>query len=62
MGRRARGLQGVVTTDSKIGGAPGGGMRGQGKTPGNIERVFHVSTVEIKGVHLAGGAGTVATV
>ena len=45
---------------SKVGGVPGGGMPGQGKTPGNIEGAFHVSTMEVEGVHFAGGAGTVA--
>ena len=45
---------------SKVCGVPGGGMPGQGKTPGNIEEEFHVSTMEVEGVHFAGGAGTVA--
>ena len=45
---------------SKVCGVPGGGMPSQGKTPGNIEGEFHVSTMEVEGVHFAGGAGTVA--
>ena len=57
---RARGLQGVVPADSKVGGVPGGGMPNQGKNPGKTERAFHVSTLEVEGGHLTGGGGTVA--
>ena len=37
-------------------------MPGQGKNPGKSKREFHVSALEVKGVHISGGTRTVTVV
>ena len=37
-------------------------MLGKGKNPGNTEREFHVSTLEVEDGHCAGGIRTVTMV
>ena len=60
--RRTGGIKGFVNSDSKVGVMPGGGMPGQGKKPGKDKGKFHVSALEFKSGHLAGGTGTVTVV
>ena len=61
-GRKTGGIYGVVPADSKFSGGPGVGVPVQGKKPRKAKVKFHVSALEVRGGHLAGGNGTVTAV
>ena len=60
--RKTGDLQGVVHADYEVGGLLGGGILGKGKDPRKNEGEFYVPTLEVEGVHHAGGARTVTAV